>query len=282
MSESQIAAPVWTQEAIDTAVIGRLASTCLKLEVMTYPKPGLVSHVDSGAHDDMDAALMHRSAASLTPYFIKLAHAGTNGERMPALRTIGLAAERAMMAATGGVNAHRGAIFGMGLLCAAAGFREAFEPRGTLGAIIAQELGSGILEGAGAGDSHGVLVSRRFNVGGARKEAANGFPAIYRCALPALLQGESLRLGDAEAARIHALMSLIAVVDDTNLLYRGGADALRFARDQASTFLERGGVGAPDWRAHAIAMHQAFVARRISPGGCADLLAMTLFVRQMG
>jgi hypothetical protein len=109
-----------------------------------------------------------------------------------------------------------------------------------------------------------------------------GFPAIYRCALPALLEGELLRPGDPEAARVHALISLIAEVDDTNLLYRGGGDALRFARDQASRFLSRGGVGAPDWRAHAIAMHQAFVARRLSPGGCADLLAMTLFVRQMG
>jgi triphosphoribosyl-dephospho-CoA synthase len=282
VSELQIAAPVWTQEAIDTAVIGRLASICLTLEVLTYPKPGLVSHVDSGAHDDMDAALMYRSAAALTPYFIELAHAGTNGERMPALRTIGLAAERAMMAATGGVNAHRGAIFGMALLCAAAGFREAFEPGGMLGAIIAQEWGAGIFEGGRTGDSHGALVSRRFNAGGARQEAANGFPSIYRCALPALLQGESLRPGDAQAARVHALMSLIAAVDDTNLLYRGGAGGLRFARDEASTFLQRGGVGAPDWRAHAIAMHQAFVARRLSPGGCADLLAMTLFVRQMG
>ena len=282
MSELQIAPPVWTQEVIDAGVIGRLASSCLKLEVMTYPKPGLVSHVDNGAHDDMDAALMYRSAASLTPYFIELVHAGTNGEHMPALRTIGLAAERAMMAATGGVNAHRGAIFGMGLLCAASGFRKAFERGGTLGAIIARELGSGILEQVGAGDSHGALVSRRFNAGGARKEAANGFPAIYGCALPALLQGESLRPGDAQAARIHALISLIASVDDTNLLYRGGAGALRFARDLATAFLEHGGVGAPDWRARAIAMHQAFVAHRLSPGGCADLLAMTLFVRQMG
>lgn len=277
-----VVVPFATNDGIDTAGIGRLASQCLKLEVMTYPKPGLVSHVDCGAHDDMDAALMYRSAASLTPYFIRLAHEGADGARMPELRTIGLAAERAMMAATGGVNAHRGAIFGMGLLCAAAGFREAFEPGGTLGSVIAQEWADGIVEGAGAGDSHGALVSRHFNVGGARKQAASGFPAIYQCALPALIEGELLRPGDPEAARVHALMSLIATVDDTNLLYRGGVDALQFARDQACGFLERGGVGAPDWRAHAVAMHQAFVARRLSPGGCADLLAMTLFVRQMG
>ncbi|MFM0337135.1 triphosphoribosyl-dephospho-CoA synthase MdcB [Paraburkholderia fungorum] len=275
------AVPVATGDAIDAATIGRVASMCLKLEVMTYPKPGLVSHVDNGAHDDMNAALMYRSAASLAPYFSQLMHAGANGARMPELRTIGLAAERAMMAATEGINAHRGAIFGMGLLCAAAGFREVFEPAGTLGAIVAREWADGIVGGTGTGDSHGALVCRRFNLGGARKQAASGFPAIYRCALPALLEGESLRPGDAQAARVHALMRLIATVDDTNLLYRGGADALTFAREQASGFLKRGGVGQPAWRASVIAMHQAFVARRLSPGGCADLLAMTLFVRRM-
>jgi triphosphoribosyl-dephospho-CoA synthase len=273
---------ILVEHAVDAVAIGRLASACLKLEVATYPKPGLVSHVDAGAHEDMDAPLMYRSAASLTPYFIELARAGADGARMAELRSIGIAAERAMMAATGGVNAHRGAIFGMGLLSAAAGFRDAFDVAGTLGAIIAQEWGDEILRGPGAVDSHGAFVLRHFKAGGARKEAASGFPSIYACALPALIEGESLRPRDPEAARVHALMRLIATVDDTNLLYRGGADALDFARNQASSFMERGGVGVPDWRTNAIVMHRAFVARRLSPGGCADLLAMTLFVRNWG
>lgn len=267
------------EHAVDAMAIGRLASACLTLEVATYPKPGLVSHVDAGAHDDMDAPLMYRSAAALTPYFVELAQAGADGARMPELRSIDIAAEQAMMAATGGVNAHRGAIFGMGLLCAAAGFRNAFDVPGTLGAIIVQEWAEEILDGPGAVDSHGTRVLRHFKVGGARNEAASGFPSIYMCALPALIAGEFLRPRDPEAARVHALMHLIATVDDTNLLYRGGADALHFARNQATSFLERGGVGAPDWRSHAIAMHHEFVARRLSPGGCADLLAMALFIR---
>jgi triphosphoribosyl-dephospho-CoA synthase len=270
------------EHAVDTVAIGRLASACLKLEVATYPKPGLVSHVDAGAHDDMDAPLMYRSAASLTPYFIEMARAGADGARMPELRSIGIAAERAMMAATGGVNAHRGAIFGMGLLSAAAGFRDAFDVAGTLGAIIAQEWGDEILDGPGAVDSHGARVLRHFKVGGARKEAASGYPSIYACALPALIEGESLQPDDPEAARVHALMRLIATVDDTNLLYRGGMEALDFARNQASLFMQRGGIDAPDWGTNAITMHRAFVARRLSPGGCADLLAMTLFVRNWG
>ena len=68
-------------------------------------------------------------------------------------------------------------------------------------------------------------------------------------------------------------------VADTNLLHRGGLAGLRFAQRAARLFLEEGGVGRRDWRERALAVHRAFVARRLSPGGSADLLAMSLFVQ---
>jgi len=37
-------------------------------------------------------------------------------------------------------------------------------------------------------------------------------------------------------------------------------------------------VGQPGWRERARKIHENFVARRLSPGGAADLLAMSLFV----
>ncbi len=83
---------------------------------------------------------------------------------------------------------------------------------------------------------------------------------------------------DADAAPVQACFALIAAVCDTNLLHRGGAEGMRYAAEAAGSFLSQGGVGAPDWRARAAAVHAAFVARRLSPGGCADLLAMSLFV----
>src|SRR5260370_4159773 len=90
-------------------------------ELAAWPKPGLVSYVDSGSHTDMDAAILQASAEMLRPFFAELARAGQDGSDMAGLRAIGLRAEAAMLAVTGGVNTHRGAIFGLGLLCAAAG-----------------------------------------------------------------------------------------------------------------------------------------------------------------
>jgi triphosphoribosyl-dephospho-CoA synthase len=257
--------------------IGQLASDCLVLEVETWPKPGLVSHVDNGAHQDMDADLLRRSARALRPFFTELAAAGAVGAEMDRLRAIGVEAETAMRAETGGVNAHRGAIFGMGLLAAAAGFRWRYVVSAPLGWIVASRWGEGIVNGPVELRSHGRVVARRYRAGGAPAEAAAGMPSLYTVALPALAEGRGLTAGDEEAARVHACMALIAAVADSNLLYRGGPGGLAFAQGEAAAFLADGGVGAADWRGRAERIHARFVERNLSPGGCADLLAMALF-----
>ncbi|MGX1320070.1 triphosphoribosyl-dephospho-CoA synthase [Bradyrhizobium sp. USDA 377] len=268
------------QVAPDVSAIGAVASDCLVKELETWPKPGLVSHVDNGSHDDMDAGTFRRSAAAIRPYLQRLAEAGALGCGMGRLRIIGLEAERAMFAATAGVNTHRGAIFGLGLLCAAAGARAAgvVDPKLSLGDVVTRLWGDSILDGPVLLHSHGSAVRRRFRAGGARIEAATGFPSIYRIGLPALRRARSVVPQDTEAARVEACFALIASVEDTNLLHRGGLDGLCFAHDAARRFVASGGVGAPGWRARAQSIHDSFIARRLSPGGSADLLAMTLFV----
>ncbi len=257
--------------------IARTAARALRLELETYPKPGLVSPIDAGSHADMDAGTFRASTAAIAPFFRDLALAGAMGAPMPALRRIGLDAEAAMRAATGGVNTHRGAIFGLGLLCAAAGAL----PRpaaGALGAGVRARYGGAILDGPVLLHAPGAQARRRHGVGGAPAEAAAGFPSLYRIGLPALHRGRRARPGDAEAARVEACLALIAGVEDTNLLHRGGPEGFAFAREAAARFIGEGGVSLPDWRPRAEALHRAFVARRLSPGGAADLLAMTLFV----
>lgn len=261
--------------------IARQAVAALHLEVLTYPKPGLVSHIDNGAHDDMDYVLLRRSANVLESFFSRLALAGANAAPMGQLRVIGIEAEAAMLAATGGVNTHRGAIFGMGLLCAAAGFRQ-LSRRSHLGEIVSALWGADIVRGPIPLRSHGSEMARRHGAGGARREAATGFPSVYDKAIPALEEGMALAPRDAEAARVHAIMRLIASVEDTNILYRGGPEGLAFAQREARGFLDSGSVGSQGWQDLAIRIHEAFVARRLSPGGCADLLAMALFVQGVG
>jgi triphosphoribosyl-dephospho-CoA synthase len=264
----------------EAEAIAAIAVRCLLRELETWPKPGLVSHVDSGSHSDMNFGTFQRSTAAIKPHLHALIEAGANGCGMERLRIIGLEAEAAMFATTGGVNTHRGAIFGLGLLCAAAGAKAGglADPTMPLGDVVVRLWGRSILDGPVLLHSHGGEARRHYGAGGARAEAAQGFPSVYEIGLPALQLGALIAPGDTEAVRVQACFALIASLEDTNLLHRGGMSGLRYAQCAARVFLDHGGVGTHYWRERANIVHQSFVARRLSPGGSADLLAMTLFI----
>jgi triphosphoribosyl-dephospho-CoA synthase len=272
--------PRWVADHVSS-----VAAAALLAELETWPKPGLVSHVDSGSHADMDASTFKASARVITPFYGHLAVAGAAGSGMDRLREIGMAAERAMLAATGGVNTHRGAIFGLGLLCAAAGAAWSGTERAglywhanALGATVRQRWGQAIMRGPIPLHSHGTNALRRFGAGGARAQAAAGFPHALDVGLPALRLGRRLAPDDPEAARVQGFFAILASMEDTNLLHRGGAAGLRYAQEAAAGFLGQGGVEQAEWRERGAAVHRAFVARHLSPSGCADLLAITLFL----
>lgn len=259
--------------------VAEVAHRALMDELRAWPKPGLVSRIDCGSHRDMDFSVLARSADAIRPFFDRLARAGEERRCLADLRRIGLDAEASMMAATGGVNAHRGAIFALGLLCAAEGASGYARRSGAVRAATVGRLwGESILDEPVSACSHGARAARRFGVGGARKEAAAGFPTVQRLGLPALEAGRRLAPGDPDAAQVHCLFALMAELDDTNLLHRGGAEGLAFARTTAARFVANGGVGASGWREEAIRLHRAFVARGLSPGGSADMLAVCLFL----
>jgi triphosphoribosyl-dephospho-CoA synthase len=265
--------------------VADLAKAALLAELETWPKPGLVSHVDSGSHTDMDASTFRASATAIAPFYDQLALAGAAGSGMNGLREIGMEAERAMMAATSGVNTHRGAIFGLGLICAAAGAVWSGTAgaglrwrANVLGATVRQRWGQAITRGPIPLHSHGTNALRLFGAGGARAQAAAGFPHAIEVGLPALRLGRRMAPDDPEAARVQSFFAILASIEDTNLLYRGGSAGLCYAQEAAVGFLRHGGVEQADWREPAAAAHRAFIARRLSPGGCADLLAITLFL----
>ena len=266
------------------AMVGRTAVRALYAELALHPKPGLVSPLDSGSHDDMDMGTFLRSLFALRGYFRAIAAAGAAGEDFATLRDFGIAAERRMLAATGGINTHRGAVFGIGFLGAAAGWRmrRGLTLRGAaLGGTVAELWGAGILAAAPqAPVSHGGRAVERYGVRGARQEAAEGFPTLFTLALPAL-DGALTDGADPERALVQTLFTLMAELEDTNLLHRGGPAGLAFVRGEARRFLDRGGVFRADWREEALALHRACIARRLSPGGSADMLAAAHFVHAL-
>jgi triphosphoribosyl-dephospho-CoA synthase len=261
--------------------IADLAVAALRAEADLTPKPGLVDRRGSGAHSDMNLAMLHDSAGSLRGAFTECALAATQSGSWRDLRVrlgmIGRAGEQAMLEATSGVNTHRGALWALGLLSAAAATAGSVAEAIDVAARLAL-IPDPALDGASAvAMSHGARARRRYGTPGAAGEAQAGFPHVRLHALPALRTAR--RSGADEApARLHGLLSLMAHLDDTCVLHRGGPAGLRAVQESARRVLAAGGCRTPRGKHHFAALDQMCSTRRLSPGGSGDLLSATLFL----
>ena len=263
---------------VDSAELGALARRALEQEVLLTPKPGLVDRRNSGAHRDMTAETFLRSAAALEPHFVLLARAGEAqaelppAETLPPLRRLGMQAEEEMLRATGGVNTHKGALFSIGLLCACAGRMTALKqplfPENLC--VLAAETVAGIsARELGKSGTNGLRVYTATGARGVRGEAESGFASVRQYALP------YLRQDDSDQSRLLALLALMQQVEDTNVLHRAGPEGLHWLQNRAGETLKHFSLAALEQ------LDTECIRRNISPGGCADLLAIGLFLVQL-
>lgn len=237
--------------------LSALARQALEDEVDLTPKPGLVDRRNTGAHDDMDLPLFRRSAAALEPYFCRFVSLGMAGASPAELQALGREAEHAMLAATGGVNTHKGALYSFALLLSALGrcLAEGGDPFDTAAAIAAAL--------PPAENTHGSTV--RAQCGGVRQEALSGFPTARH--MRGILES---------AGPLSALVWAMSRLDDSTLVYRGGPQGLAYVRRRAAELLRLPEETLP---LALESLDDDLMARRLSPGGSADLLALALFIR---
>lgn len=268
----------------DAVLLGNWAARSLLDEVCTTPKPGLVDRRNPGSHRDMDIFTFMASAAALQGYFTACAKAGmesgcTPAETFARLRRLGLNAEQDMYAATNGVNTHKGAIFTIGILCGAAG--RLWTSEGAWDAEeIFREVASMTREAMDAdfrrgGDTVGHRLYSQNGTRGIRGEVAEGLPSVAKLGLP-IYQACRNHGMDKNAAGVHTLLTLIANVVDTNMINRGGIEGATEGAEKCADLLKI------DYTlADVEALDDWFVARNLSPGGCADLLAAVYFIDQL-
>lgn len=270
----------------DLEQIASLCGRALLYEVCTTPKPGLVDCENNGSHRDMNLFHFLDSTAGLFPFFRDCAEIGYRTRLAPPaqafgeLRTAGKAAERRMLAATGGVNTHKGAIFSMGAVCGAMGRLRREEGLCRNPAVIL-DTAAALVREAAEGDlaaiRRGTAVTAggeqyvRYGLTGVRGQAAGGFPAVRKIGLPVLRKG--IRAGKSlPEAGTAVLLHLVAAVEDTNLIARGGCPLQQETAARLRALLAE--TPFPD--AGCLRdLNAWFVERNLSPGGCADLLAIT-------
>ncbi len=273
--------------------IASLAIRSLLYEVCVTPKPGLVDRNNNGAHRDMDIFSFMSSASVLFPYFKHCAlvgrrRCGSSPEDVfNSLRYPGMEAEDAMYAATNGVNTHKGAIFLLGIVCAAAGLLTGQSMSlstdnlcRTVAAMtkgLVQECQT-ICEASSAGTNGEACI--KMGVLGIRGEVMNGLPSVTNHALPTLRSLLDKEISPDRAGAL-TLLHLMAGVTDTNVIKRSSLATAEVLRENLRGFLEK--EGEPD-TSHLLQLDREYISLNISPGGCADLLGiafMLLFLEKI-
>jgi triphosphoribosyl-dephospho-CoA synthase len=274
---------VWAVSRDQERAIGlaALARQALIAEAELTPKPGLVDRRGAGAHADLSLAIMRRSALAIEPYFCQMARLSCSRHPSQTLReqlaVIGREAETAMFKATRGSNAHKGAIWGLGLLLSAAAMQDGIEAAASSIAATAQKIALFEDRATPRMVSHGDVVAMRYSVDGARGEAHRGFPHVVEIGLP-MLHSRRARGATESVARLDTLLSIMSHLNDTCLLYRGGEDALVAAKEGAAAVISAGGSGTLIGRQQLERLDRRLLEMGVSPGGSGDLLAATLFL----
>lgn len=258
-------------------LIAHLATRALRTELNTTPKPGLVDSRDNGSHTDMDHAIMMRGIRALHPFFVRLALLGYAPQLPPhgEVVGIGLEAERAMLAATGGVNTHKGALFALGLAVIAAAHAAAHatamgaNPPAFLSATIAA-LAAAFPDTQGTHGSRAkVEASPVVTLKSALDNAREGYARLFADWLP--FYAARRRASDTYAPH-RTLLRIMAELDDTNIVHRSSVDTMIQVKMQARQLLN-------DFSEPGLeAMNRSFIMRNLSPGGSADMLSMVVFL----
>lgn len=280
----------------ESLFLSRIRESCrfgLLEEVYTTPKPGLVDRHDSGAHKDMDCALFEASERAVTPYIAQMAqagwrHTGELSALFPSIRPLGLQCERAMFQATGGVNTHKGIIFSLGIIASCLGYarrRLGPIPPSALFSLCKRAVRPWLLRdfeemGRREPKTHGERLFAQYGIRGIRGEAMDGFPSLSQAALPAMERALSLQ-PTPNSARLAVLLTLMSQVDDTNILTRSDPATLAYVKARSQDFLRRHPIIGREALQELEEMNRDFIRRNISPGGCADLLAIAIFFRRL-
>ena len=269
----------------DLQKVGQYLTQAILLEVSTHPKPGLVTRLSNGAHKDMSIFTFMMSSAVLSKAFNDLqdigqAHRGTLAELFCKLRSYGVGAEAELLRVTKGVNTQRGILFAGGIVSAVSGYamntglsRDALLP-------MIKEMAAGLVARELKNIDHAAMTAGeklyyKYGITGIRGEIENGFPSVVNYGLPALEDAfdKGATINDA---LVHALISLMTVVEDSNVIWRTDYDTLLEVQRIAKNILSLGSVFTEKGRMAIAETERYFLQRRISPGGSADLLSVTI------
>ncbi len=273
--------------------VANLAIMSLLFEVSATPKPGLVDRNNSGAHNDMNFYTFMSSSSVLFDTFYLCALEGVkfgaseNEKLLKSIRPIGISGEERMLKMTNGVNTHKGLIFSLGIISAAAGsiFAEGAEEYISAEQIcervkiITKGICKNELAGLAKKDglTYGEKLYFKYGSKGIRGEVETGFKTVLDYGLPVIKEYFPNET-NTDKVLVQVLLNLVANTEDSNILGRHDFKTLKYSQRCAKKALELGGAYTHKGLKYLKALDKDFIKKHISPGGSADLLAVTVML----
>ncbi|MCT4606442.1 MAG: triphosphoribosyl-dephospho-CoA synthase CitG [Marinisporobacter sp.] len=276
--------------------VSEIAVKALLFEVSATPKPGLVDRYNSGAHGDMDFYTFMSSSAALGHTFYQCALAAGKYEEvnydniLAYIRPIGIEGEKRMLKATGGVNTHKGLIFSLGIIAAVAGMAYIESPRTNIDSLEICSRVISVTKGISQKElvqnkkkkefTYGEYLYKKYGVKGIRGEVESGFATVREYGLPILIS--LMKNRNLNDVLVQVLLHLMMYTEDSNVLGRHDLSTLDYVKINAKQALSLGGIFTAEGRKKVMDMDKDFIEKNISPGGAADLLAVTLMLYFLG
>lgn len=273
--------------------ISNLIIKSMLYEVSTTPKPGLVDRSNSGAHKDMDFFTFINSSVVLYDYFYNCVKTGLEfkkedfRELLINIRPLGIKAEETMFLATNNINTHKGLVFSFGIIAAAVGSLYREKKGIYFSATEVSERTKLISRGItleitdsnkNQNKTYGEKLYNKYSTTCIRGEVESGFKTVIENSLPILgnlIEDKRYHINDI---CVQVLLNLIVHTVDCNILGRHNKKTLKYAQGCAKNILKDGGYLSVIGRKDIIDMDNDFIEKNISPGGAADLLAITLML----
>jgi len=267
--------------------ICNLAQRALLYEISISNKPGLVCFEQPGVHTDMNFFTFLNSTSALAPFFREFCELGYQYEGeinkvLPKIREIGLQAEKAMFLATNKVNTQKGIVFLFGITLFSIANIQSKNSSFTDVEFqnIVKKIGANLvkneLNNLDNPLTHGEKVYKKYGEIGAgiRQEIESGLPTIFKTALPYFSKNLNSEIYKDQVklqeVLLNGLLQIMLVNNDSNILFRGDLETLNYIQKTAKKSLT-------DPKAYE-QLKNYCSSNNISPGGTADLLAVSLFL----
>lgn len=256
------------------------ASLC---EVSCFPSPGLVSPISKGAHEDMNFYTFIESTTSLIKFFSKFAKIGLENSEEDIfilIKDVGIKAEEEMFRKTKGVNTQKGLLFILGISIVSSAFvmkkgKNFEEIREVIKTITKGIVKRDLINlDKNKKITHGEEIYLKYKIEGIRGEVEKGLPIVFEYSLEIIEKNDFMTINDK---LLHTLLYIMKELDDTNIIYRHSMETLFYIKERSSYIIKKGGINTKEGREELKIFDEELIEKNISPGGSADILAVTYF-----